>query len=106
MAVYIDNFNAPFRRMKMCHMVADTSEELLDMVDKISVSRKWIQEKGTYGEHFDICLEKKKLAILNGAIEISMMELGRYLSHRIGSPLYTPAPEGYKVKQLNKNLFD
>ena len=75
--VYVDNFNAPYRGMKMCHMVADTSEELFAMPDKIGVNRKWIQNKGTRLEHFDICLSKKKLAIAAGAREVSFMELGK-----------------------------
>lgn len=54
--VYIDNMNAPFGRMIMCHMIADTKEELLEMADKIGVQRKWIQEEGTWQEHFDVSL--------------------------------------------------
>lgn len=77
MAVYVDNFEIPFGRMKMSHMVADSTEELLQMIDKIGVRRKWIQKKETNLEHFDIALSKKKLAIKNGAIEKPMMELAR-----------------------------
>lgn len=60
--VYIDNFNAPYRGMIMCNMIADTTEELLQMVDKIGVNKKWIQDAGTYNEHFDICQSKKAKA--------------------------------------------
>lgn len=69
-------------------MIADTTDELLQMVDKIGVQRKWIQDAGTYSEHFDISLAKKKLAITNGAKEITMMELGRMLRKRPGHPLF------------------
>ena len=86
MAVYIDNMNAPFGRMIMCHMVADTKEELLEMVDKIGVARKWIQDEGTYSEHFDVCLSAKKKAIAFGAIEFSMMDFARFCNRRPGSP--------------------
>lgn len=75
MMVYVDSFNAPYHGMIMCHMIADTTEELLQMADKIGVQRKWIQEKGNWYEHFDICLAKKKLAIANGAKEITAREL-------------------------------
>ena len=70
MAVYVDDMNAPFGQMVMCHLIADTTKELLAMVDKIGVRRKWIQDQGTHREHFDIALSKKKLALENGAIEI------------------------------------
>lgn len=82
MAVYIDNFNAPYRRMKMCHMIADTTQELLDMCTKIGVAHKWIQEKGTYNEHFDICLTKKKEALMHGAIEIGFRDYATIVNKR------------------------
>lgn len=66
---------APFKAMVMCHMIADTSEELLAMVDRIGVKRKWIQYPGTPKEHFDICWTKRKLAVAAGAIELTMREL-------------------------------
>lgn len=71
--IFIDNCNIKFGRMIMCHMIADTKKELFEMVDKIGVNRKWCHN----GTHFDICLSKKKLAIKNGAIEISVIELAK-----------------------------
>ena len=70
MPVYVDDMRAPFGRLIMCHMVADTEEELLAMADKIGVQRKWHQYPGTVKSHFDICLSKKALAIQHGAAEI------------------------------------
>lgn len=61
----------------MCHMIAESPEELLDMADRIGVARKWIQAAGTYREHFDICLKKRALAVQAGAVEITHYELGR-----------------------------
>lgn len=75
MSVYVDDMRAPFRGMLMCHMIADTSEELLQMVDRISVKRKWIQYAGTPKEHFDICWTKRKLAVSAGALEVTRREL-------------------------------
>ena len=77
MSVYVDNMNARFGRMQMCHMLADSTEELLAMADNIGVQRKWIQRAGTRHEHFDICLSKKKLAVKAGAIEVSMQDIYR-----------------------------
>ncbi len=71
MAVYVDDMNATFGRMKMCHMFADTTEELLAMADKIGVQRKWLQHAGTIKEHFDICLSKKSAALAAGAVAIT-----------------------------------
>ena len=42
MSVYVDNMQAPFGNMVMCHMWADTDDELLAMADAIGVQRKWI----------------------------------------------------------------
>ena len=67
MPVYVDNYRAPFDRMMMCHMVADSTEELLSMADTIGVQRKWIQCAGTHREHFDICLSKRAKAMAAGA---------------------------------------
>lgn len=74
MAVYVDDFNAPFGRMLMCHMMADTLEELNAMAGKIGVAGRWIQLEGRF-PHYDICLSKKKLAIQCGAIECTARDL-------------------------------
>lgn len=79
MSVYVDDMEAGYGRMKMCHMIADSTEELLAMADYIGVQRKWIQNPRTYREHFDICLAKKKLAIEAGAKAITIRELGQML---------------------------
>lgn len=75
MAVYIDKMNAKYKNMIMCHMLADTEKELIDMAKKIGVNPKWIQKKGTYQVHFDICKKKKEKALSFGAIEITRREL-------------------------------
>ena len=82
MGVYVDNYNASFGRMKMCHMVADSTEELLKMVDEIGVKRKWIQHPNTYKEHFDICLSNKEKAIKLGAEEINFRKYVEFCNKR------------------------
>jgi hypothetical protein len=82
MMVYVDNLELPFGKMLMCHMIADTRQELLEMVDQIGVQRKWIQDLGTKREHFDISKAKKKLAIEKGAELINMRDLAQMLIDR------------------------
>lgn len=81
MSVYVDDmYKYPigeFRSMKMSHMVADSTEELLAMADRIGVARRWLQNAGTDREHFDVCLSKRTAAVRAGAIEVSMRQLCR-----------------------------
>ncbi len=69
MAVYVDDARLPFGRMLMCHMVADTVEELHQMAARIGVARKWFQ-KPTTRPHYDICLSKRTLALSFGAVAV------------------------------------
>ncbi len=82
MTVFVDDMVAGFGRMKMCHMIADTTDELLAMAERIGVARKWLQKAGTYQEHFDICIAKRALAVQAGAVEVTMKDLGRKLRER------------------------
>lgn len=87
--VYVDNFyetgGGDFGRMKMSHMCADTTEELLAMADKIGVQRKWIQHPGTLGEHFDVAKVSRALAIKYGAKEINFREYAKMIEKRCES---------------------
>ena len=67
MAVYVDKEQHPYGRMIMCHMVADTTNELHAMANKIGVARRWFQGKRT--PHYDICLAKRRLALQYGAVQ-------------------------------------
>jgi len=72
--VYVDDMRAPYRRMVMCHMVADSLDELHAMADKIGVARRWFQDRDGM-PHYDVCLAKRALAVRAGAIEIRYREL-------------------------------
>ena len=75
MSVYVDNFQANYGRMIMCHMIADTLEELHAMAKAIGIHRKHFQSKQARHPHYDICLAKRKQAVNLGAIELSSKEL-------------------------------
>lgn len=81
-AVYVDDAFIPFGRMVMCHMVADTHEELVAMADRIGVQRRWIQNAGQAREHFDVSKGARQKAIDAGAIVISWRALGVMLAKR------------------------
>ena len=78
MTVYVDNMHTTpmgqFGRMKMCHMIADSDDELHAMADRIGVARRWFQKPGTPGRHYDIAISKRTLAVAAGAVEIDMKE--------------------------------
>lgn len=91
MAVYVDDMYAPFGRMKMCHLIANTTEELQAMVKTIDVAWRWRQHANRYDEHFDIAMSKRKLAVEHGAIEVTWRQLGCMIMRRretgnLGSP--------------------
>lgn len=74
MPVYVDDMKANFKGYVMCHMLADATEELLAMADKLGAARQYIQNQGSPKEHFDIPFELRALAIQLGAIEISQRQ--------------------------------
>jgi hypothetical protein len=84
MAIYVDDMRAPFGRMKMCHMMADTSDELMFMARKLGLRIDWLQKAGTAQEHFDVSLTKRAEAVRNGAQEVTRRELGRLILKKQG----------------------
>jgi hypothetical protein len=69
MTVYVDDAKNPFSNMLMCHLWADTREELIAFAIRIGVNPKWIQEppKASW-VHFDIAQSKRTLALSLGAV--------------------------------------
>ncbi len=80
--VYFDDMCAPFGSMRMCHMLADSEEELLAMADRIGVQRRWHQYPGTHRSHFDIAQSKCRLAEAAGAVPITWRQTGQVARHR------------------------
>ena len=70
MTVYVDNMFCRYRRMKMCHMIADTEDELHAMASRIGISRKHHQ-----GDHYDVCISMRTRAVEFGARELTTREL-------------------------------
>lgn len=107
MPVYVDDMREPFRGMYMCHMLADSTEELLAMVDAIGVERRHIQNAGTTREHFDVSLHKRRLAVKAGAIEINIHITGLMLWEREGRELTAKQKRKLaSVRNKARSLFD
>lgn len=99
MAVYVDNYGASLGRMVMCHMIADSRDELLAMVDRIGVQRKWIQKPGTHWEHFDICLSRRAAAVRAGAIELSPKGLVRRMMEKRNPSTQSPESQNFMERK-------
>lgn len=86
MTVYVDDMRARYGRLILCHMIGDTEEELHAMADRIGVARPWYQ-----GDHYDIALTKRALAVRYGASEITQRQLGAMVfNRRCGWPTGSP----------------
>lgn len=87
MAVYVDDMRASLkvagRNYVMCHMLADSDEELHEMADQIGVSRQyWQQPPKVSTSHYDITQSKRALAVKAGAIEVTMQEMAAMAASR------------------------
>ena len=70
MPVYVDKMQTQFRGMKMCHLLADSLNELHDMADQLGLRPDWFQ--GYPVAHYDISLDKRRRALRLGATEIGI----------------------------------
>ena len=85
MTVYVDDARISFRRMKMSHMMADTTDELLDMAERLHLQDKWIQKAGTPEEHFDVCESYRQRAIGYGAKSVTSRDLVELVRRKRGN---------------------
>lgn len=98
MTVYVDDMYTvamgQFGRMKMSHMIATEETELHAMARRIGVVRKWYQ-----GDHYDIALSKRTLAIEAGAVEVTMKQLAAMVFVKRGTGIM-PRPAVAKAHML------
>lgn len=75
MPVYIDDMYryriGQFRGMQMSHLIADSDAELHAMAARIGMKREWFQ-----GDHYDVPLARRELAVAAGAIEVTYRQAG------------------------------
>lgn len=84
MAIYVDPARHPFKGFIMCHMTADTLEELHDMAGRLAMKREWFQipPKASF-PHYDVPTARRALAIEYGAVEVDE-RAGLYFAAKLG----------------------
>lgn len=95
MTVFVDNMfmqatvnNGPVTHSsRWCHLVADTTAELVAFARLIGLQPRYIQDEGSWGEHFDVTEGKRWQAVRHGATELTLDQMGRYFNcRRTGEP--------------------
>lgn len=104
MPVYVDNPRNPLGRMKMCHMIADTFDELWQIAYDLDLKEEWFQRDASF-PHFDISLSKRRQAVALGAIECTSRELVTHLrrirdelNRDIEDGIISPKPDYQRLK--------
>lgn len=70
--IYVDNFYAPFRGMRMCHLWSENQVELDAFALKINLKPEW-----KHKDHYDVAEGKRMQAIRYGAKEIDFQEMAK-----------------------------
>lgn len=86
MTVYVDNARHPYGRMIMCHMWADTEEELHAIAAKLGLKRAWFQQppKASW-KHYDISLGVRAKAVAMGAQETDKYGPSEFVARQRGN---------------------
>lgn len=93
MTVYVDDMRANFGRMVMCHMIADSDDELHAMAASIGVARRWHQKPPkARNSHYDIALSMRAKAVKAGAVEITQRQCAAMCRNRRATGALGPPP--------------
>jgi hypothetical protein len=80
--VYVDDMKAPYGSMIMCHMIADSDDELHRFARHIGVARRWHQCPPRHTSHYDIAMTKRDLAVAAGAVQITWRQTSAMCARR------------------------
>lgn len=99
MTAYVDDKQIPYGRMKMCHLLADTTVELEDMARTIGVDVRHIEHRGEPNEHLNVSQTYRTKAVKAGAVEldsrglVKLIRKKRRLSPGDRAGVVKPEPE-------------
>ncbi|MEO3931322.1 DUF4031 domain-containing protein [Micrococcaceae bacterium Sec7.4] len=103
MTVYVDDAFIPAKirsgrlthDSKWCHLTADSTGELVEFAVGLGLQAKYLQYPGTWKEHFDVTVPKRRLAVAKGAVEVSyrehVMKMGE---RRLATPVQPERKKG------------
>jgi len=104
MSVYVDTARHPFRGHIMCHMVADSLDELHQMADQIGMERRWFRAPPKASHpHYDIPEHKRAKALALGAQEVCQ-RTGLYFAARLGMEWATAEADGPRQKKYERTM--
>ena len=89
MPVYVDHARYPFRGHLMCHMIADTLDELHRMADAGGMQRRWFQPVSF--PHYDLPQDRRAVAVQLGAIEVDRRGIVMVMRRLRRDPLFVAA---------------
>ena len=73
-----------------CHLMADTTDELVEFAWRIGLRPEWIQFPGTPKEHFDVTAGRRVAAVRAGAVEISSADAVELMEAKRDGVPFTP----------------
>ena len=104
MTVYVDTARHPFRGYIMCHMTADSLDELHRMADQIGMERRWFQAPPKASHpHYDIPEHKRAKALALGAQEVCQ-RTGLYFAARLGLEWAEAENDGVRRYKYQRTL--
>ena len=84
---YIDDAKYKLGGREFSHLIADTSEELYTMMDKLKIDRQYLANQGKWNEHVLVCnCCKRNAAILRGVTRITEpVAMAKLLARKYGA---------------------